>query len=201
MVRDKPYRCMQHNRTARQLRALSHAREGIATIEFAFIAPVFFLLLMGIIEVSLVMFAQSVLEGAAFNASRTGRTGYVETNLTREQTIIAHLDSRAETLMDTSRIHIDTTVYQQFDQVGEPEPYIDANSNGQHDPGENYTDVNGNGQYDLDMGRVGLGSASQIVVYTITYPWPITTPVIGTMLGTGGTINLTARAVIQNEPY
>ncbi|MBW7837723.1 MAG: hypothetical protein H3C28_13935 [Sphingomonadales bacterium] len=91
--------------------------------------------------------------------------------------------------------------YQQFDQIGDPEPFIDANGNGERDEGENYTDVNGNGSYDTDMGASGLGNAGEVVVYTVSYPWRIITPLISQFFGANGVLNLSARTVVQNEPY
>ena len=62
---------------------------GATALEFAMIAPFYFLLLIGIIETSMVMFAQHVLENASATASRTGKTGYVSPTKTQQQTIMA----------------------------------------------------------------------------------------------------------------
>lgn len=176
-------------------------QNGSTLIEFSMIAPILMLLMMGTIELSLIMYANSIMEGAAFDASRRGKTGYVDQDVTREDTILNTLYERTEDLLDTSQISITTTTYNQFDQIGQPEPFVDANGNGERDSGENYTDVNGNGQYDTDVGIAGAGSASQVVVYTINYPWPIFTPLVGDLLGLDGVVNLTARAIVQNEPF
>lgn len=174
---------------------------GNTMIEFAIVGPVTFFLVMAIIEISLILYAQTVLEGAAFSASRTGKTGYVADAASREETIIAKLNQHSHSLLDSTKIDIETKVYNEFDQIGEPEPFIDANMNGKRDDGENYTDVNGNGQYDEDMALAGLGSASQVVVYNITYPWQIYTPLIAQFFGELGNYNLTTQAIIRNEPY
>ncbi len=185
----------------KSLERLRASVEGVTAVEFAFVAPTLLLLMMGIMEVSLILYTQSIMEGAAYDASRRGKTGYTEANMTREQTILETLHQRTSALLDTNLITITSTAYNQFDQIGQPEPFTDSNGNGQRDAGENYTDVNGNGHYDTDMGAAGAGIASQIVVYTITYPWPIFTPLIGHFIGENGSINLSARAVIQNEPF
>lgn len=174
---------------------------GSTAVEFALIAPVLLMMMMGITEVSLIMYAQSIMEGATFSASRLGKTGYVAQGVSREATILDALQHRADALFDMSHVAITTTTYNQFDQIGQPEPFVDANGNSVRDADENYTDVNGNGQYDTDMGVAGMGNASQIVVYTVNYPWPIFTPLIGEFIGTDGAITLSARAVVQNEPF
>lgn len=183
------------------LTRLREGEEGVTAVEFALVAPMLLLLMMGIIETGLIMFTQNVMEGATFSASRLGKTGYTESDTTREDLIIQQLTRRAGTLINPSEIQIDAVSYAQFDQIGDPEPFIDANGNGTRDNGENYTDSNGNGQYDEDMGIEGLGNAGEVVVYTVSYPWHIYTPMVGRFFGSDGTIDLTARTVVQNEPY
>jgi hypothetical protein len=60
-------------RLGKRMRA--DARKGSAAIEFAFVAPVFFVLLMGIFEGAIMFFSQSVMQTAVTTAGRTLRTG------------------------------------------------------------------------------------------------------------------------------
>lgn len=177
------------------------ANDGVTAVEFALISPVLVLLVMGILEISLMLFAQTVMEGAAYTASRVGKTGYISTNATREETIIEMLNQRMRPLFNPANISFDTLTYNQFDQIGQAEPFVDVNGNGIRDDDENYSDVNGNGQYDDDMGASGVGSTSQIVVYVIEYAWPVTTPIMREWIGEDGTLNLSSRTIIQNEPF
>jgi len=180
---------------------LRRDESGVSALDFALVAPVLLLFMSGIIEVALVMFAQHVMEGATFSASRLGKTGSTNAGMNREQSIIASLEQRAAGVLDISRIVISSTAYNQFNQIGQPEPFIDVNHNGRWDSGENYTDVNQNGHHDDDMGIEGTGNTKQVVVYTVTYPWPIFTPMIGPLIGTNGTVDLVARTVVENEPF
>lgn len=187
-------------------RTLLRDQEGAAALEFALVLPVLSLLVFGTIEMGLTMLAQGIMESATFAASRLGKTGYATDGnyddlAAREEAMRAILNRRAGILLDTSKISITTKAYAQFDQIGDPEPFIDANGNGVRDDGENYTDINKNGKYDTDMGADGMGNARQVVVYTINYPWRIMTPLIGKFMGHGGVIDLSARTVVQNEPY
>lgn len=186
---------------SRPLARLWRAQGGLTTLEFAIVSPVLMLMVMGIAEMGLAMFAQSVLEGATFSASRLGKTGYSAAASTREETIRNILSERAGVLLDVNKVSMTSQTYQQFDQIGDPEPFIDANGNGDRDEGENYTDVNGNGVYDTDMGASGLGNAGEVVVYTVSYPWRIITPLMAQFFGANGVLNLSARTVVQNEPY
>ncbi len=172
--------------------------DGVTAVEFALIAPTFVLILMGIIEFSLVMYVSSVMEGATAASGRYGKTGYTAAGSTRQQQIIATVAARTAGLLDASKITVITTVYPSFNYISQEEPYIDNNHNGTHDVGEPYTDVNHNGQWDTS-GVAGLGNANDVVVYTVSYPWTINTPLIAGFLG--GTYTVSSRTVVKNEPY
>ena len=170
----------------------------MTAIEFALITPVFVLLLMGIIEFSIVMFVNSVMEGATAVSGRYGKTGYTAVGSTRQQQIIAAVASRTTGLLNPSLITVMTKVYPSFNSISQEEPFIDTNHNGTRDAGETYTDVNGNAQWD-SSGVVGLGNANDVVVYTVSYPWVVNTPIIGNFLG--NTIIISSRTVVKNEPF
>lgn len=175
--------------------------DGASALEFALISPVLLLMTIGIIEISLMMLTQNVMESATFVASRLGKTGYIANQMTREETILQALHDSAEGLLDTTKVTIATESYNEFGDVGDPEPFVDANANGVHDNGENYTDVNANGHYDTDMGAAGEGNSGQVVVYTVSYPWHVVTPILSAIVGDHGVFSLTARTVVKNEPF
>jgi Flp pilus assembly protein TadG len=176
-----------------------HSQGGLSTVEFAFVAPILVLLVMGTVEFSLIMFTMATMESATAATARTGKTGYIAPGMTRQQTIINTITSRTAGLLNPALFIISTTVYPNFDNVSQPEPYTDSNGNGSYSVGEPFTDINGNGTWDEDMGAAGLGNAGDIVVYNISYPWPINTPLIG--LITGNPYNITVRTVVKNEPF
>lgn len=185
------------------------ANEGVTAMEFAFVAPVLVLFMMGTIEVSMMMFVQNILESATFNASRLGKTGFATPGETREETIRAMVEQRAGGLMDTNLIDIEAVSYGGgFGDINQPEPFTDSNGNNIKDVGEPYIDSNGNGAWDSDMGMAGLGVAGDVVVYTVRYPWELMTPVAGYFFDEDAldeneepVITLSARAVVRNEPY
>ena len=157
--------------------------------------------IMGTIETGFAFAADIILKNATQTAARTGRTGFVATDSTRESTVLSIVRNQAGILMDPAKITITSAAYMAFDSLKKPEPFVDANNNGKRDDGENYTDVNGNGKYDVDRGKTGFGGASQVVLYTVTYPWSFFTPLIGDLMSKNGVLTLTATAVVQNEPY
>jgi len=146
--------------------------EGASALEFALIAPVMMLMLMGSVEFSLIMYAQSVLSNAVYNGSRMGKTGYATTGQTRLQSVVALVNQRAGGLFDTSKITITTQSYNQWSQISPGNP-----------------------------GSSDMGNSGQVVVYVFSYPWTIYTPIMQNFIGTNGVYTLTARLVVQNEPW
>ena len=174
---------------------------GVTAVEFAMVAPFLILILVGIVEFGLIFSADILLKNATYDASRTGRTGFVTEDSTQDATVRAVVRDEAGLLMDADKITIKSAAYSGFDTLKKPEPFIDANRNGVRDDGENFTDVNGNGVYDTDQGRAGYGGKNEVVLYTVSYPWKLFTPLLGEIVGSNGVITLNATAVVQNEPY
>ncbi|MDE3059889.1 MAG: pilus assembly protein [Pseudomonadota bacterium] len=180
--------------------AIRQCQRGISAIEFALVAPVFLMLMMGIIDFSMIMFTSAVLESATNNTARLGKTGYVASGTTRQQEIINDVATRTAGLLDSSKLSIATEVYSNYNDIGQPEPCISPpTAPCPGTPGVNFTDINGNGTWDADMGAAGLGNAGDVVVYTVSYPWKIMTPIVSAIIGS--TFTVTARAVVRNEPY
>jgi hypothetical protein len=172
---------------------------GQAIVEFAFIAPALLGLLFGIFEVSGILFAQTILEGGARQASRFGITGSSTEGSSREDLILSIIDENAYGIIETDDIKIETLVYQNFADVGQAEPFTDANGNGAFDEGEAYNDINGSGAWDEDMGVPGLGGAGDIVVYRLQYDWEIMIPLFRPIFGEA--IALDANVAVRNEPF
>lgn len=194
-------RWVRSNGLCRRLRRCISNDAGATAVEFAIVAPILMLILFGIIEFGLIFAADILLKNATYDASRAGRTGFVAENSTQDAMVRAILRNEAGVLMDADKITIESAAYTGFDTLKKPEPFIDANGNGKRDDGENFTDVNGNGVYDTDQGRAGYGGTSEVVLYTVSYPWRLFTPLVGRLVGTDGVLALTATAVVQNEPY
>lgn len=173
-------------------------RTGAGAIEFAIAFPVLMLLIMGIIEFSLALFAQSLLEGAVSEASRFGLTGGTVGTQTREESIRDIVEERTMGFLDMEQLDIETLVYPTFDSIGEAEPYTDENANDAYDSGEPFEDINGNGTWDADMGLSGAGGPDDIVLYRLSYPWRAIT---GFMAERLGEMNLQASVAIRNEPF
>lgn len=183
-------------------RRLRRAREGIAALEFALAFPIVLMGVMGVIEISMVLFASSLLEGGLRDAARFGITGAAPASGTREQAIIDIVNDRAMGLIHVTSSDVKMRVYQCISQVGQPEPLThDANGNGKWDPGDTYTDVNGNGQWDADMASSGAGDSGNVVVYDLTVDWHVLSPFLAPFFGDNGVLPLSASIAVRNEPW
>lgn len=177
------------------------ARGGGAAVDFAIIAPVFFLLVIGTLEFAMLMVGETLLQSAVTDASRFGLTGRTFVGQTREEVIADIVESRTYGLIDTERLEFDTLVYPSFDSVGRAETFTDRNGNGAWDAGEPFTDINGNGQWDEDMGAAGLGGPDDVVLYRVRYDWRMLTPLFRALFPPDGVIPMEASLAIRNEPF
>ncbi len=172
---------------------------GAAAIEFAFIAPIFLGMVGAIMEFSGIMFIQALLEGSAREASRYSITGFTEPGVTREEQITQIFAQNTHGLVDLDQLQVETLVYENFADVGQPEPFTDENANGAWDEGEPFSDVNGNGTWDEDMGAAGLGGPGDVVVYRMSYDWSIIIPMFRPFFGDA--ITLRSNIAVRNEPF
>ncbi|WP_119166825.1 TadE/TadG family type IV pilus assembly protein [Algihabitans albus] len=178
------------------------ARAGATLVEFAIVFPAFILLAIGLIEVAMVLFVTSLMEGGLREAARFGITGFAPDGQTRIERILQIVDEHTQGLVEMDEVDITFFVYPSFNDIGEPEPFADDNGNGSFDGGESYTDVNGNGQWDADMGAAGLGGPGDIVLYTLRYQWDLLTGMLDPLMGDeNGLMRLSASIVVRNEPF
>lgn len=175
-------------------------KKGVTAVEFALTAPIVLLFILATIEISWLMLSSVLLENAVRQASRAGITGYVPAGQTRDQFIRQQVNSNL-VILDSSRIQFQTLIYDTFANINRPEPYTDSNHNGIWNTGEPYTDVNGNGQYDNDMGVAGNGGPGAIVVYKVTYPYRMMTPLVSRLFPNNGVFDLRSNMVVRNEPF
>ncbi len=182
------------------LRRWAKDRRGAAAAEFALIAPMLVLVLVGIAEIGTTLFVGALMEGAVREASRYGITG--QGGAARMQTVRDIIEDTTIGLVDIDVADIGTKTYADFDSIGQHEPYTDDNPpNGTFDVGEAYVDINGNGEWDTDQGKDGVGDPGEIVVYDITYDLPLLTGMLTQHFGQGGLIKMKSRIAVRNEPF
>lgn len=183
-------------------------RRGAALIEFALLAPVMLLIMMGLGDLLYQLYAQSILSGAVQKAARdSGIEGGAATTATIDAKVIAMV---ANIMKAPTNNCVTTTTpgtwcstrkyYDSFSEVGTPEPFTDTNKNGIRDPGECFTDENNNGVWDSDPSTSGQGGASAATLYTMSVTYPRIFPVAALFKWpTTQTISFTT--LLKNQPY
>ncbi|MEI9990707.1 MAG: TadE/TadG family type IV pilus assembly protein [Rhizomicrobium sp.] len=162
------------------------ARKGSAAIEFAIIAPVFFILLLGIIENGVIFFAASTLQNATDNAARYVRTGQAQAaNLTQAQFRTRICNDIAPLLACDGNLQIDLDAYAGYGGATFAAP-IDANGN-----------------LKANLSNYQPGVACNVVLVRAFYTWKVMTPGLSVFLTniTGGYHLISATAAFRNEPF
>lgn len=184
----------------RRLRA--DANKGSAALEFAVVAPVFFLLLMGTIESGVIFFAQSSLQNAVNDAARLVRTG---------QTVCYSLDSSNNCVpmtADQFRIKVCSEVSGLLQNcLKDMNGYSDLQFDITAYP-SGFTGVTNSSPLDAHKSLPNLtafdaGNACDVVLVRAFYRWPVFTPMLSFFLANmgGGKHLLATAAAFRNEPY
>jgi len=186
----------------RPLRRLLACREGATALEFAFALPVLLLLILGMFEVAMLMFISTSVEGGLREAARFGITDQVADEAERETAIRNIIERHALDFPGFSIASMTFSIYDSFNDVGQPEPWVDAEPlNGVYDAGEGYTDLNGDGSWSEDRGVAGVGQSGDVVRYRIVYDWELLTPYLAYLFGEDGVLHMSASITVRNEPY
>lgn len=181
-------------------RTLLRDARGTTLIEFAFVAPVMLLMLMGFFDLAHHMYTKAVLSGVVQKAARDatletgpGAAAALDASVTTKVRRIAGADAT----VTASR-----SSYTDFRGVGTPEQFTDSGSpgNDRWDSGECFVDTNGNGTWDSDIGRSGQGGADDAVLYKVTVNYPRLFP-MAKMLGWSANQEIVASTVLRNQPY
>lgn len=170
---------------------------GISAVEFALLAPVLLVMLMGIFDMSYSMYTNALLEGAVHKAARDST---IEDADLQSSELDGRVTSIVHDLVPNAELTFERTSYSFFGDVGQAEDFDDVNASGTCDDGESFEDANGNGIWDADRGRAGLGAARDAVLYevSVTYDRPFP---VAQLIGFEETMTMMTRTVLRNQPY
>jgi Flp pilus assembly protein TadG len=185
----------------RFLRVFARDKKGATIVEFALVAPVMGLVLLGAFDIGHTLYMRSVLQGILQKAARdaTLETGLATATQT---TLDDKVKSQVRALANNSTITFSRRYYRSFTNAAanQFEPYTDTNGNGTCNGGEPYQDNNNNSVWDATGGNTGQGGAKDAVLYTVTVSYPRFFPVYRFVGGSNTTV-LTASTVLRNQPY
>jgi Flp pilus assembly pilin Flp len=188
-------------RKSRFFRRLRNNERGSAAIEFAIIAPVMGLILLGGFDIAHSLYMRAVLQGVLQKAARDSalETSNQELQL---QLIDSKIKAQVTLIANNGTIDIKRRYYRTFSEVAaaKAEDWNDGNANGRCDAGESFTDTNRNGGWDADGGNDGQGGARDSTLYTVSITYPRFFPIYR-MIGGSDQTKVSAATVLRNQPY
>lgn len=178
----------------RRVKRIGRETEGAAGIEFAIIAPVFFMMLWAIFETGLVFFAQQTLSHGLQVTSRQIRTGQAASEELSQSEFRQMVCDQVGYLLscDADKLYIDVQAFSSFAGVAFPAP---------QDEDGNFDNVNMN---HFNIGESGnISGGSSIVLVRAFYTWPLFTPVISQFYANmpGDKRLISASVAFKNEPF
>ena len=173
------------------------SESGVAAVEFALVAPMFFALLFAIIETGLMFFANQVLETLTQDSARVIQTGQAMTPggisatqtgpLTAAQFQSQVVCANIPALLSCDKISIDVESYP-------PTQAWPASFSNQIDSNGNF--ISNNLQYNT-------GGPCDVVIVRLFYQWPLFVTGLGYNISNlaGNKRLLWGSAAFRNEPY
>lgn len=185
----------------RSFRWIASDRRGAALLEFALVAPVLILFLVGAFDIAHTQYMTAVLRGIV---QKTGRDSGLEdaTSSARQVAIDAMVTQQVRELYNTATVTFKRRSFATYAKAAAkiPEDYTDTNHNLTCDAGEPYIDANNSGFWDDDGGNAGQGGAKDRTIYTVTVTYPALLP-LAKFIGGATTRTVTATTILQNQPY
>ncbi|MBX3594079.1 TadE/TadG family type IV pilus assembly protein [Sphingomonas sp.] len=181
--------------------ALRRDESGVTVVEFAMVAPVLGLVLLGGFDIAHTLYTRAALQGIV---QKTARDSTLESGSDADAQ--AALDEKVrmqiKALANNATIDITRRYYRTFTDAAaaRAETWTDTNSNGVCDGSEPYEDANNNNVWDRDGADNGQGGAKDATLYTVTVTYPRMFPLYN-FIGVSRTTKLTATTVLRNQPY
>jgi len=173
-------------------------RRGATIVEFALVAPIFLLLIIGGLELGYSAYLRTLLEGEMQRASRD-RT--LEDALTQRVAIEEKVRGMIGRLAPGATLTFERRALRNYSEFAAPyEPFSDQNGNGRCDAKETYEDLNQNGQWDLEVGTNDSdGNARDVVIYTATVHHVRLFPI--KLNPFQGDADIVAQTALRNQPF
>lgn len=166
------------------LRKWIKKEDGATAIEFSLVAIPYFMLSLGIMELSLMYASASLLEGATDSAARLIRTGQIQQSSDDPETLFRQaMCNFVNVLIDCSDVEIEVQTMSSYSDFDTMTPVFDEDGNM------------------VSQGFDAGGSNDRILI-RVGYRYSMKTPFIGPLLNgpDGGTLFMST-IVLQSEPY
>ncbi|MFS0735913.1 TadE/TadG family type IV pilus assembly protein [Sphingomonas sp. 1P06PA] len=184
---------------AHRLRQLARDTRGITIVEFALVAPVLLMTVLGSLELGHTMYAQTVLDGQLQKAARDMALEG-SASATRRAVVEGEVRRRIRQISHEARIDFTQTAFYNYTKARNraEEMVRDANADGVCQAGDTFVDYNRNGIRDTDTGVRGRGGAKDVVLYEARVAYPRLG--LGRMFGYSDTVTLHAKTLLRNQP-
>jgi Flp pilus assembly protein TadG len=181
----------------RRVRTLPADTQGATLVEFALIAPVLLLLLLGMFEMGYNFYMQAQLQGAVQKAARNST---VQASSGNTEAIDDRVTAAVRAIVPNATMAFSRRAYASFGDVDRAEDYTDLDDDGACNNGEPFEDANGNGAWDDDRGQASGGGARDAVLYTVQVSYPRAFAA-AQIVGLSPTFTSEAATVLRNQPW
>ena len=96
--------------------------DGAVAVEFALVSGFLIAALLGILELGMIYFVTSTMEGAVRDAARYGTTGQTPATGTRADQIVAIANKHTLNMLNLTSGNVTTKIYRNFASIGLAEP-------------------------------------------------------------------------------
>ena len=184
--------------TLRVLSSFARDQRGVSAVEFALLAPVLLMMVMGIFDLGHNMYTSAMLQGAIQQAARNST---IEGAAANPGALDALVTQAVRSISPNATLQFARTAYANFSDVGQGEDFVDSDSDTICNNGEAFEDANGNGTWDADQGTAGQGGARDAVLYAVTISYPRLFPIARLIPGQTDTFTMNSQTVLRNQPY
>ncbi|MEY3623249.1 MAG: hypothetical protein RLZZ407_808 [Pseudomonadota bacterium] len=176
--------------------------DGVSILEFALIAPIVMMMVLGSMDIGHSLFVRATLDGAVQNAARSSSLEGA-TSLTQQKLIDKDVASTIRELAPGATVTVSRRYYKTFSTAALANAEkVNEQSTGnlKCDPGESFMDANENGVWDADGGSDGQGGARDIVIITFKVSYPRLFP-LAAMFGWPANVEMESNSILANQPY
>jgi len=180
------------------LRKLYRNDAGATLTEFAIVAPVLMIVVMGVFDVGHTQYSNALLNGVM---QKAGRDLTLQNAAATEDAIDTAVRRQiGNVLPSTADIRLTKLSHFEFEDIGEEEEYTDTNDDGICNNDEPFVDYNSNGVWDANRGFEGIGGARDAVLYTAVVRYDRLFPMAG-LIGLSEQVEIRASTVLRNQPF
>ncbi|QZH74704.1 MAG: pilus assembly protein [Erythrobacter sp.] len=169
----------------------------MTVVEFALLAPVLLVTMMGLFDFSYNIYAESMIEGAVQKAARDST---IEQFANNPAALDTKVREAVQKVVPSSNVTFTRSAYRNYSDMGRAEEFTDTNGDGVCNNNETFVDLNSNGFWDSTRARDAANSARDAVLYEVNASYDRAFPLAG-LLGFDDTVNVSARTVLRNQPF